>query len=111
MRSTSRYADGIIWLDAGFWLGVNTVFFMATLSLPSCSRLAGPLVLATGDDAMLAAATLCADAADDAPSRVVIKTIENGALHMNFPLLEQAQVCLPRLQSAIVRMAHELFPD
>ena len=110
MRSTSRSADKVIWLEAGFCLGVNTVFDRDALSVPKCSMPEGPLTLATAAGAILASADLCAGTENDAPSRAAMNTVENGALHMNFPLLEQAQVCWPRLQPAIVRMAHELFP-
>ena len=85
------------------------MFDLAALSVRKCSRLDGPLKLATVEGAMLASATLCAGTEDDAPSRVAKITIEHGALHMNYPLLEQAEVCLPSSRSAIVRMAHELF--
>jgi len=85
------------------------VFDLAVLLVSKYSRLDESLGLATVEGAMLAAAIVCAGAKDGTPSRAAKSTIENGALHMNFPLLEQAEVCLPSLQSAIVRMAHELF--
>jgi len=85
------------------------VFDRDAVSAPRRSWLDGSLRLEIDSGIMLAAATLCASTEGDAQSRAAVNTIENDALHMNFPLLEQAQVCLPGLQSAIVRMAHELF--
>lgn len=105
----SRYAEEITGLGSEFFLAVNTVVDLAVLSASKCSRMDGPLRRGTLDGAMLAAPISCAGTEDDAPIRADKNTIENGALHMNFPLLEQAEVCLPSLQSAIVRMAHELF--
>lgn len=78
-------------------MGVNTVFDLLDLSVPGCSRDEGALRLEIAGCAMLEAAGLCACADTDAASSAAKNTVESGALHMNYPLLEQAQVCFPRL--------------
>lgn len=99
----------MIGLEAGFCLVANSVLGLAILSVLKRSKVDDALRLTNDDGAMLSLDSFWADAQSDVPNRAAKNTIENGALHMNFPILEQAQVCLSSLQCAIVRMAHELF--
>jgi hypothetical protein len=53
--------------------------------------------------------SLCASTDSGTLSNAAKNTIVDGALHMNFPLLEQAQVCNLELHTAIVRMTQNQF--
>ncbi len=111
IRSEARYAEGSSASEDEFFPEVNTVVALVILSVFVWSMLEDPFVLTAGDAAILEAASLLASTEDDPPRKAIKTTTENGPRHMNFPLLEQAEVCLSRPASAIVRMAPELFSE
>ena len=105
-RSAERSAS-----EDAFFPEVNTVVALVILSVFVWSIVEYPLALTAGDAAILEAASLLASTENDPPRKAIKTTTENGPRHMNFPLLEQAEVCLSRPASAIVRMAPELFSE
>jgi hypothetical protein len=95
-------------VEAAVGAGISTVLDKAGLSVLKPPLATGASTLGTGGEGCVNG-TLCASAGSGELKKAAKITIVDGALHMNFPLLEQAQVCNLELITAIVRMTHGLF--